>query len=207
MHVGMAAVAILFAFNAAIRFDLKSVVLGFIIVPALVIGGHALYKMRDPHMVHHRNRIYYRGPGTGIRVRYSQYVPMNLCVEMYADDCHVASLYRGNEDAVTVPPGTDRIIFMLEDLPIGEFSPASIEGGCFYICLDERKLPQILASVGLTDSFNGIDTGSEERSYKATCKELRKDSLANLFWFWTGLLRLNPNDTGNHVSACVRMMT
>ncbi len=186
MHVGMAVVAFLFLCNAMVRQDIFSVILGLFAVPGLLISAHIVYKMRDTHLVHHRSRVYRHGPGTEIRVRYSRYVPMNYCVELYADDCHVASLYRGNEDAISIPPDVGRIAFMLGNTCIGEFSP--VQDGCFYIYSENRIPLDLTPSIRLSDSFEGIDPGSEERAYNVACEDLRKESKANLFWSWMYLI-------------------
>ncbi len=185
MHVGMVLVAVLLWCRALIRFGIWDLVLAFV-ASGMLISVHIVYKMRDPHMIRHRSRVYYRGPGTEVRVRYSRFVPTNCCVEMFADDCHVASLYRGNEVVVPIPPGTGRIIFMFEDIRIGEFSPAG--DGCFYIHSENRVPLNLNPSVMETDSFRDIDEESEEEPYRAVCRILAREKWSDLIWSWLCLL-------------------
>ena len=187
MHVAMIIIVIAFVCNALARLDLKSIALSFI-VPGLFISAHIAYGMRDSRRVRHRNRIYHHGPGTEIRVRYSRFVPMNYCVELYAGGCHVASLYRGNEDAVAIPAAAGKIGFMVEDTRIGEFDIVPGGDGCFYIFSENRIPLDLVPVVRQSGSFEGIDLGAEEESYNAVCRELVKEGRFDLMFCWLELL-------------------
>lgn len=187
MHVAMIVIVIAFACNALARLDLKSIALSFI-VPGLFISAHIAYGMRDSRRVRHRNRIYHHGPGTEIRVRYSRFVPMNCCVELFAGDCHVASLYRGNEDTISVPPEAEKISFVIEDTRIGEFDLIPDGDDCFYIFSENRIPLDLVPLVKRSGSFDGIDTEAEEEPYKAVCRELVKEGRFSLMFCWEELL-------------------
>ncbi len=187
MHVAMIVIVIAFVCNALARLDLTSMALGFI-VPGLFISAHIAYGMKDSRRVRHRNRIYHHGPGTEIRVRYSRFVPMNYCVELFAGGCHVASLYRGNEDAVTIPPAAGKIEFMVEDTRIGEFDIVPDGDGCFYIFSENRIPLNLVPAVRQSGSFDGIDLVAEEESYNAVCRELVREGRFDLMFCWLELL-------------------
>lgn len=148
----------------------------------VIAGAYTLqiiYSMMDGRQLKHPCKIYYSGTGTKICILYSKYVPGNVNVEVYADDCQIASIYRDNELEITIPPNVRELKFVRRDgTIIGSFSSELIEGKCFYY-YSNNSIP-IRHNVTMMDDFSNVDDESKRNSYEDVCYEFKLMDLQTL---------------------------
>ncbi len=112
-------------------------------------------------------------------VRYSCFVPANVNVEVYADDCQIASIYRNTEGELIIPPETDQVSFIRRDgVCVGKLKIRSNENDHIYIYFN--YVPPMEYDMIASKEFPVVDADAEEQSYSEFIKNVNGMERYNL---------------------------
>lgn len=150
-----------------------------IVIYASIASCQIIYSIRDSKMIQHQIRRYYDGPGATMHVKYSRFVPANVNVEVYADDCQIASIYRNTEGGLAIPPGAEEVSFIRRDgVCIGKTKIIPGQSDHIYIYFD-RILPEAYGMI-VSGEYPDVDDDAEERLYSEFIKEVNEMDRFNL---------------------------